>query len=77
MTEKKIARVVFGNIKGKAIVTCGSETYIVPSLGYHKDQEILIDTEKAIKAPSLLFALAMTYEGTFEEAVAFIKENWN
>lgn len=73
---KQIVKIVVPNIKGKAIVQKGNEIFIVRAGAYYKDQEIFIDSEEAIKFPSLLYALSTLYEDNFEEAVKFIKENF-
>jgi hypothetical protein len=73
---KQIVKIAFPNIKGKAIVQKGNEIFIIKASGYYKDQEIIIDSDDAIKFPSLLYALSTLYEDNFEEAVKFIKENF-
>jgi hypothetical protein len=73
---KQIVKIAFPNIKGKAIVQKGNEIFIIKASGYYKDQEIVIDSDDAIKFPSLLYALSTLYEDNFEEAVKFIKENF-
>lgn len=73
---KQIVKIVVPNIKGKAIVQKGNEIFIIRAEAYYKDQEVFIDSEEAIKFPSLLYALSTLYEDNFEEAVKFIKENF-
>jgi hypothetical protein len=73
---KQIVKVIVPNVKGKAIVQKGNEIFIIRSGAYYKNQEIFIDSEEAIKFPSLLYALSTLYEDNFEEAVKFIKENF-
>lgn len=75
MNQQIIVKVIFPNVSGKAIVSSGNKIYIIPAMGYHKKQEVMIDVSSAILAPSLLYALAMAHEGSFEEAVKIIKEN--
>lgn len=76
MTNFKMVTVLLPNIKGKAVISSGGAIYVIPALGYHKDQEIMIDLDKAIYFPSMLYAMATLYDKNFDEAVKFIKENF-
>jgi hypothetical protein len=73
---KQIVIVIVPHVKGNSIVLKGNEIFIIRSGAYYKNQEIFIDSEEAIKFPSLLYALSTLYEDNFEEAVKFIKENF-
>ena len=73
---KQIVIVIVPHVKGNSIVLKGNEIFISRSGAYYKNQEIFIDSEEAIKFPSLLYALSTLYEDNFEEAVKFIKENF-
>lgn len=76
MPNNKIVKVVVPNIKGKAIVQSGSSVYVIQSLAYYKDQELLVDLDTALYFPSMLYAMATLYEDDFEAAVKFIKESF-
>lgn len=76
MTKLKMVTVLLPNIKGKAVVSASGAIYVIPALGYHKDQEMMIDLDKALYFPSMLYAMATLYNENFDEAVKFIKENF-
>lgn len=76
MTNLKMVTVILPNIKGKAVVSAAGSIYVIPAMGYHKDQEMLIDLDKALYFPSMLYAMATLYNDNFDEAVEFIKENF-
>lgn len=75
-TSKSLVKVEIPNVNGRAVVTQGSKTYIIRSLGYHRGQEILIDITTAVEMPSFLFAVAFIYDDKTTEAIKFIKENF-
>lgn len=71
-----IGKIIFPNIAGRAIVQRANDIYIVPALGYYKNQEVYFNLEEAKRMPSLLFAVEELHEYKLEESVKFIKENF-
>ena len=73
---KNFVTVEVPNVNGRAIVTKGTKTYIIPALGYHRGEELLIDITTAVEMPSFLFAVAFLYKDKTSDAIKFIKENF-
>ena len=71
-----VAKILFPNINGRAIVEVGKTIYVIKNNGYYRNQEIVIDEKEAFQMPSLLYAIEVVHKGKLEEAVKFIKENW-
>jgi len=74
--EMVFVKVVVPNIKGKAIIARLGDLYIIPAMGYYREEEMKYNLDNAVPVPSLLYAMAMLFNDNFEEAVGFIKENW-
>ncbi len=74
-TGRIMVRIVIPNINGKAVAQQADSIYVLPADGFHKGQEMLVNKNKLIKVPSMLYALSILFEDNFAEAVKFIKEN--
>jgi len=71
-----IAKVLFPNVNGRALIQAGNDIFIISSLGFYKGEEISFEPEKALRMPSLLYAIDVLHSSDFAEVVKFIKNNW-
>lgn len=71
-----IGKILFPNVNGRALIQAGNDIYIIQSLGYYRDQEVVFEPETALRMPSLLYAIDVLHSSDFTEVVKFIKSNW-
>lgn len=71
-----IVKILLPNAKGQALAQAGNKFYIIPSNGYYRNQEVVLNEGEGKELPSLLYAIAELDAVELNKMINIVKENW-